>query len=153
MNTIIKQHKQNFFFKTIIWLLVICFSSSLIAPQAAYAQGLFMPAPGVMVQPSTIFTPAIITGMHLDPVDPLKIEFLVDVGDEPLKEEAFKTESQKLINYFFAALTIPHQKEQLIDAMLSNGKVSFTSISQITASALIVEDYSTVVDHMYYSCK
>ena len=47
----------------------------------------------------------------------------------------------------FAALTIPYQKEQLIDAMLSNGKVSFTSISQITASSLIVEDYSTVVDH------
>jgi signal transduction histidine kinase len=47
----------------------------------------------------------------------------------------------------FVVSIIPYQKDQLLSEMQARGKVSFTSIAQITSSSLILEDYSTVVDH------
>lgn len=47
----------------------------------------------------------------------------------------------------FVVSAIPFQKAQLIDAMEAKAQLSYTSIAQITASALIVNGYSTVVDH------
>ncbi|BCS95995.1 hypothetical protein DSLASN_16270 [Desulfoluna limicola] len=47
----------------------------------------------------------------------------------------------------FVVSIIPYQKNQLLNEMQERGKVSFTSIAQITSASLILEDYSTVVDH------
>src|SRR5512137_2801317 len=47
----------------------------------------------------------------------------------------------------FAAATIPYQRTAILDAMESEAKSTVTSIDQVTASAIITEDFGTVVEH------
>ncbi|MBZ0166411.1 MAG: hypothetical protein K8I00_06345, partial [Candidatus Omnitrophica bacterium] len=101
---------RNVFKRLTVWTVIGCFSLSLIAPQAAYAQSAFLPQPGTLVHISPGFTPPIITGIQLSPSDPLHINFLIDIGDNAGDGSELSTESQKLINYFFAALTVPENE-------------------------------------------
>ena len=66
-----------------------------------------LPQPGTMVTISQSYNPVIVAGITLYPNNPLQIDFIIDPGDDYLKGEALSKESQKLINYFMAALTIP----------------------------------------------
>ena len=89
--------------------------SFITPPNAVFAQGtsasaLNLPAPGSMVSMSNSFTPLYIKGITVHPEDPLKFSFIIDPGDANLDGEAFKAESQKLINYFLAALTVPEEE-------------------------------------------
>jgi len=82
--------------------------SLIIAPLPVLAQSaLKLPSPGLMVTPSIRHSPAIITGMTLHPENPLRLDFIISTGDDHLQGEEFKKESQKLINYFLATLTVP----------------------------------------------
>ncbi len=47
----------------------------------------------------------------------------------------------------FVISFIPYQRTQLFDEMISRAKVTFTSIAQVTVTSILLEDYSTVVDH------
>jgi len=47
----------------------------------------------------------------------------------------------------FATATIPYQRTAILDAMESEAKSTVTSIDQVTASAIITEDFGTVVEH------
>ncbi len=47
----------------------------------------------------------------------------------------------------FVASTIPYQRTAILDAMESEAKSTVTSIDQVTASAIITEDFGTVVEH------
>ncbi len=47
----------------------------------------------------------------------------------------------------FIAVTIPFQRTTILDAMESEAKSTATSIDQVTASAIITEDFGTVVEH------
>jgi hypothetical protein len=47
----------------------------------------------------------------------------------------------------FATSTIPYQRTAILDAMESEAKSTVTSIDQVTASAIITEDFGTVVEH------
>jgi PAS domain S-box-containing protein len=47
----------------------------------------------------------------------------------------------------FAVATIPFQRTAILDAMESEAKSTVTSIDQVTASAIITEDFGTVVEH------
>jgi two-component system, sensor histidine kinase len=47
----------------------------------------------------------------------------------------------------FALATIPYQRTTILDAMESEAKSTVTSIDQVTASAIITEDFGTVVEH------
>jgi PAS domain S-box-containing protein len=47
----------------------------------------------------------------------------------------------------FAIATIPFQRTAILDAMESEAKSTVTSIDQVTASAIITEDFGTVVEH------
>jgi len=150
------QQLQDFSRRVIIWFVILCFSLNLIAPQIASAQMAFLPQAGVMVQTSAVFTPVIITGMRLDAADPLKVDFLIDTGDDQLEGEPFKNESQKLINYFFAALTVPedqmwvnlspYEKDRIIAQPLSQTAMGRDMLAQdyllkqLSASMLYPED-------------
>ncbi len=57
--------------------------------------------------------PVIISGMTIYPENPLKFDFIVDVGSKDSTQAqpaTLKSESQKVINYFFAALTVPEEQ-------------------------------------------
>nr|HOP41699.1 HAMP domain-containing protein [Geobacteraceae bacterium] len=47
----------------------------------------------------------------------------------------------------FIIATIPYQRTAILDAMESEAKSTVTSIDQVTASAIITEDFGTVVEH------
>jgi len=47
----------------------------------------------------------------------------------------------------FVLVTIPYQRTAILDAMESEAKSTVTSIDQVTASAIITEDFGTVVEH------
>ena len=64
-----------------------------------------------MVQTSDAFVPVMMRGLKMDAKDPLVFDFLIDNGNTgfPLNGEKFKAESDKLIKYFLAALTIKEE--------------------------------------------
>jgi PAS domain S-box-containing protein len=47
----------------------------------------------------------------------------------------------------FVLITIPFQRKAILEAMESEAKSTVTSIDQVTASAIITEDFGTVVEH------
>jgi len=158
MITQIQRKHTTFIHKVFSAFLVVTFIfSSLILPQRAQAQGVLnLPAPGTMVTLSPAFNPAIVTGIKIYPDNPLQIDFIIDIGDDQLQGEALKKESQKLINYFMATLTVPedemwvnlspYEKDRIIAEGLSHtemGKdmlVQDYLLKQLTASLMYPED-------------
>jgi hypothetical protein len=82
-----------------------------VVPPAALAQGLALPAPGSMLAPSPEAVPVTMKGLRIHPDNPLLFDFILDSGRSGLKvtSRAFEAESQKLIRYFLASLTIPEK--------------------------------------------
>ncbi len=91
------------------------FIFSLVMPPAVlYAsegtQTIFnLPIPGEMVHVSEGYAPAIIKGLTIHPENPLEFDFIVDTGDSKLTGHDLEKESQKLIKYFMASLTVPEK--------------------------------------------
>ncbi|MCK5342732.1 MAG: hypothetical protein KAR20_04980, partial [Candidatus Heimdallarchaeota archaeon] len=106
--------QKNKFYHWLCSLLVCVLSFSLmLSPTASYAQSinlLNLPVPGTMVGLSPVFNPAIVTGIKIYPDNPLQFDFIIDIGDDQLQGEALRKESQKLINYFMATLTVPEDE-------------------------------------------
>ena len=129
------------FFRRIISLCVLTsFLLTLVVPAPrAYAESpLGLPQPGTMVNLSPAYMPVIIKGMKVHPENPLLFDFILDTGKSGLKIDnpAFKKESEKLIKYFLAALTIkeddswgnlsPYEKSRMMvsTAICSSGGVT-----------------------------
>src|SRR5664279_654362 len=47
----------------------------------------------------------------------------------------------------FVLITMPFQRKAILEAMESEARSTVTSIDQVTASAIITEDFGTVVEH------
>jgi len=94
------------FFKV---FLIVAFLSNFMLPSISYGQevDLNLPAPSKIKPNSKPFNPAIIRAITIDPNDPFLFDFIIDKGDTNLNPEAFEAETQKLVKYFLAALTIP----------------------------------------------
>ncbi len=135
---------------------ILCFILNLFGPlPIAKADELLLPKPGAMVTISSAFSPAIITGMTIHPNNPLQFDFIVDMGDNHLQGEALKKESQKLINYFVATLTVPedemwvnlspYEKNRIIADGLGNTEMGRDMLAQdyilkqLTASLIYPE--------------
>jgi len=88
-----------------------------------------LPAPGTMVNLSPAFEPVLIKGLKVHPDNPFLFDFIIDTGDvfrhpersegskgalrsfglRPQDDKALKEESNKLIKYFLAAMTVPEK--------------------------------------------
>jgi hypothetical protein len=88
-------------------ILAAFITSSVIGPAPAYAQELVLPSPGEMVHLSAAFQPPVLKGIKVHPENPFQFDFIMDKGDSPLSDQALKDESNKLIKYFLASLTVP----------------------------------------------
>jgi len=109
MFAFIKHQKGKFLFSAISRLIVICLSFSLIfAPSAVQAQSILnLPIPGTMVAPSPAFVPVLLKGMTIHPENPLQFDFIIDSGNTEFTTDEVKAESEKLVKYFLASMTIP----------------------------------------------
>lgn len=105
----LRENKHKLFTKTITGIVLVAFCLTSV-PSYALAQTFAqMPAPGQMVALTSAFAPALIKGLCVDPQNPFKFDFIVDVGDSGLEGEAFNEETTRLIKYFLASLTIPEK--------------------------------------------
>ncbi len=110
-----KSLKSFILSKVISSLTILIFLlGNIIIPTNTYAEQIatpvFMPPVGSMIGASEMYTPTIINGLIINPDDPLQFSFLVDAGDANLQGEAFKEESQRLVNYFMAGLAVPEDE-------------------------------------------
>ncbi|MEI6438351.1 MAG: hypothetical protein WCO69_06360 [Candidatus Omnitrophota bacterium] len=84
-----------------------------LMPELSYAQvavqALHLPVPGAMVAVSGAFNPMVLRGMTIHPENPLQFDFILDSGDTKADGPVLKEESQRLVNYFLAAMTIPRK--------------------------------------------
>ncbi len=103
------------FFSRIISLCVIVtfVTSMVITPKAAYAQSgvMGLPAPGTMVDLSPSYVPLMVTGLTIHPENPLLMDFIVSTGNSGLNAAQVKKQSDRLIKYFLACLTIPENDQ------------------------------------------
>ncbi|MBF0522589.1 MAG: hypothetical protein HQL24_05980, partial [Candidatus Omnitrophica bacterium] len=100
-------------YKMVHVLILISFALNTILPaQYSYAQTL--PTPTVQEFGLTpAFNPAVIKGIKVFPDNPLRLDFILDKGDDsvgangrsPLQDDAMR-----LIKYFLASLTTPEDE-------------------------------------------
>ena len=103
----------NFFLfcRRIISLSLI--SSLALGPTVSYAQSAFistLPEPGTMVSASTAFTPVLVKGLVVHPDRPLNFDFIVDSGNDSTDQVVVKEQSQRMAQYFLAAITVPEEQ-------------------------------------------
>jgi|GEM_PF-3193177 len=131
--------------------------SSVLGPNLSYAQALALPQPGDMVGLTAAYAPVMMKGLKVHADNPLLFDFIIDPGKSGLKsaDPAFKTESEKLIKYFLASLTIkeddlwvnlsPYEKDRMIVDELGQTELGRDMLSQdyllkqLTASLIYPE--------------
>jgi len=93
-----------------VLLIHIFLVTSVFVSTPGFAQGislLNLPVPGTMVNPTPAFVPVLLKGMTIHPEDPLRFDFIVDSGHTGFTPQEIKTESEKLVKYFLASMTVP----------------------------------------------
>ncbi|MFH0754212.1 MAG: glycogen/starch synthase [Candidatus Omnitrophota bacterium] len=143
--------------KFFIVLLLSIFALNPILSQAQMITGpVYLPSPGNRVTSSPAFTPALLRGVTIHPDNPLQFDFIVDQGDAGLDNQAFRAESQRMVNYFLAALTVPQkdvwvnlspvEKDRIIPDSLIKTELGRDLLAQdyilkqLTASLIYPED-------------
>jgi hypothetical protein len=100
---------KDFLFRSLCQLVLVTFTMTTLAPRS-YAAELTLPAADAMLQTSPAFTPVIVKGMVINPVDPLKFDFILDTGTQKPTGDELKAEAERAAKYFLASLTIPEKE-------------------------------------------
>ncbi len=117
------KYSKNIVFRAVATCVVVAFLTTTIIPRS-YAQMnltqtsevctgcsvLNLPVPGTFVFQSDNFQPALVKGLTIHPENPLLFDFIVNTGDTGLQGDDLKVESNKLIKYFLASLTVPEDQ-------------------------------------------
>ena len=94
------------------WSLILLFIFIVQVANPVGAQ-LSLPAPGQMMTLSSAFKPLVLKGLRIYPHDPFKFDFILDPGQQIQprfrEQDLLKKESEKLVKYFLASLTIPEE--------------------------------------------
>ncbi|MBF0490322.1 MAG: hypothetical protein HQL15_06830, partial [Candidatus Omnitrophica bacterium] len=148
--------KTNIYKLTLGWVLCCFFMTTILPVNQVYAQpALILPEPGTMLNVTPSFAPAEVKGITIHPENPLQFDFLIDGGDSQLAAGPFKEESNKIIKYFLAALTVPendlwvnlspYEKDRIIPRGLSDTEMGRDMLAQdyilkqLTASLIYPE--------------
>ncbi|MCC6758231.1 MAG: DUF952 domain-containing protein [Candidatus Omnitrophica bacterium] len=129
--------KAGYVKKMICSVMVVTFLTSLIAAPAG-AQ--ILPVPGTPVTLSAGFQPPVLLGLKIHPENPLLFDFIVDQGALRLSDDELKLETEKLVKYFLAALTIPdkevwvnlspYEKDKIVPDALGQTAMGKTMLEQ-----------------------
>jgi len=82
--------------------LLLCFPTMPAFAQSAGTTANFLTT-------SKAFALPVLRGIKIYPDNPFKFDFIIDEGDTNLTPEQLKAETEKLVKYFLAGLTIPEQ--------------------------------------------
>ncbi|MBF0386231.1 MAG: hypothetical protein HQL20_00080 [Candidatus Omnitrophica bacterium] len=163
----VNHYKGTVVYRSICSLLILSFIfSAVVPPRSGWAQTVLnLPAPGTMVMASPAFMPVLIKGLKVHPENPLLFDFILDTGSTKLATNEkpgldvngpeFKAETQKLIKYFLASLTIkeddlwvnlsPFERDRMIAADLGQTELGRDMLAQdymlkqLTASMIYPE--------------
>ena len=132
--------------------------TTILSPSYAQSVGmglLNLPVPGTMVVPSPAFMPVLIKGMIIDPQDPTQFQFIIDSGNTDFSNDKIKKESERLVKYFLAAMTIPkddlwvnlspHESDRIVPEALGKTELGRDMLAQdyilkqLTASLIYPE--------------
>ncbi len=106
-----KRLKQQFAYRAVSAFFVSIIGFSLVfTPSSAAAEGLAslkLPVPGTIVSVSPQFEPVLLKGLVISPKEPLRFDFIIDSGNTAFSQAQVREESQRLIKYFLASLTVP----------------------------------------------
>ncbi|MBZ0166772.1 MAG: hypothetical protein K8I00_08185, partial [Candidatus Omnitrophica bacterium] len=93
-------------------MLIGVTTATWAVPPTTYANSAVLqalPQPGTMVSLSDHLEPALIRGMRIYTDNPLRFDFIIDVGQNELAGDDLTQETTRLIKYFLAALTVPEE--------------------------------------------
>ncbi len=90
--------------KVICCILLLAFSFQSVS--SGHAQS-FLPPPSERLFLSPVFSPPVLTGLKVYPKEPFRFDFILDPGSRLPQGSDLKKESERLIRYFLASLTIP----------------------------------------------
>ena len=130
----------------IVWL-IISFLSTLVLPvPRAHADDflLGLPQPGSMVNLSPAYEPVLLKGLKIHPDNPFLFDFILDTGNSHLKVGGarLKTESNKLIKYFLASLTVPEKDLWVNLSPYEKDRMIAPNLGQTTMGRdMLAEDY------------
>lgn len=129
--------------KKFIFLRFFIAVSFLLMPlHNSFAQGLFLPNPQEILSTSSCFVPLNIKGMSIYPDNPLQFDFIIDTGENNFNQEQIKKETDKLIKYFLAALTVPEEELWVNLSPYEEGRVIADGLgSTEMGSDLLAQDY------------
>jgi len=99
--------RKSWYSRFISFCLTITFITTMVITPKAQAGVMGLPQPGTMVNLSPAYVPLMITGLTVHPKNPLLMDFIVSTGNSGLDAARVKKESDRLIKYFLACLTIP----------------------------------------------
>jgi len=86
--------------------LIVLQVMHLLLPAFSIAE-LNLPVPGARVLLSQTFSPVMIQGVNVHADNPFRFDFIIDEGDTSLSDQDLRFETEKLVKYFFASLTVP----------------------------------------------
>ncbi len=89
-------------------LLAFVVNAVLMPVSPAFGQeAAALPLPGDMVSLSASYQPIMLKGLKVFPQNPFEFAFILDPGDANFTKDQFSQESNKLVKYFMASVTIP----------------------------------------------
>lgn len=131
---------------SILARLTLCVAFIAQWPQSALSQTSFsidaLPAPGQMVNPSPSFTPTVVRGMHIDPNQPLRFDFIVEAAQGQTAGAQFNQEVMDLTKYFLTSLTIPENDQWVNLSPYEKNKIIPAAFDQTAMGRdLLAQDY------------
>jgi hypothetical protein len=116
------------------FILLTFITSLIVTPTGAQV------LPVAPVGLSVAFQPPVLLGLKIHPENPLLFDFIVEQGTAKLSEDELKLETEKLVKYFLAALTIPdkeawvnlspYEKDRIIPDVLGQTVMGKTMLEQ-----------------------
>jgi len=126
------------------WVIILVFFTNVLIPsQMAHAQSVInLPAAGTMIAKASSFVPPMVRGITIYPQDPFRFDFIIDAGDSNLRGEALGEESNKLIKYFLASLTVPEKEMWVNLSPYEKNRIIAQGLSKTVMGAdLLAQDY------------
>ncbi|HSV43460.1 MAG TPA: hypothetical protein VLJ10_02805, partial [Candidatus Bathyarchaeia archaeon] len=127
--------------KRVIASFLVCVYLLTLPVQMGLAQ-IFAPMPpaGQLVGPGPAFMPPLLIGLEVDPKNPLQLDFFVSPGQAQMQPASRQAEYQKLLQYFYAALTVPEshlwvnlsptEKDRIIEEDLAKTRMGMDLLAQ-----------------------
>src|SRR3989339_2181297 len=154
-----EKRRSGLVYRALSAFIAVSFIFCSVIPGPGFAQSIAMlnlPLPGAMVTISLPFVPVLLKGMTINPDDPLKFNFIVDSGNTDFDKAQVEEESQKLIKYFLASMTVPkddlwvnlspYENDRIIPEELGRTELGRDLLAQdyilkqLTASLMYPED-------------